>query len=115
MKIDFISKTAIKQKASKSKTFLAKEKRVLYCIIIAWQGVSVVGRKIVATLQLEISIVDRIGQRDRIPSSNALWILLSPYRIPGLEPDGYKPFLSFSEISPCPSRLLRRRMIPSSI
>ena len=37
------------------------------------------------------------------------------FRTPGLESDGYKSFLSFSETSPWSSRLLRRHMIHSSI
>ena len=45
-------------------------------------------------------MADRIGQKDGVPSSNVLWILASPYRTPDLEPDGYKSFFSFSEISP---------------
>ena len=30
-------------------------------------------------------MADRIGRKDGVPSSNALWILASPYRTPGLE------------------------------
>ena len=45
-------------------------------------------------------MAERIGRKDGVPSSKALWILASPYRTPGLEPDGCKSFFSFSEISP---------------
>ena len=69
----------------------------------------------IARLEVGVPIADRIGRKDVSPSSNAWWILARPYRTSYLEPDGYKSFLSFSEISPCFSRLLRRRMIRSSI
>ena len=68
-----------------------------------------------ARLKVGVPIADRIGRKDGAPSSNASWILASPYKTPGLEPDGYKSFLSYSEISPWSSRLFRKRMIRSSI
>ena len=45
-----------------------------------------------ASLQVDVSIIDKIGRKDGIPSSNALWILTNPYTTPGLESDGNKSF-----------------------
>ena len=45
-----------------------------------------------ASLQVDVSIIDKIGRKDGIPSSNALWILTDPHTTPGLESDGNKSF-----------------------
>ena len=52
-----------------------------------------------ARLWVGVPIGDRIGRKNGVPFFNALWILASPYRTSHLEPNGYKSFFSFSEIS----------------
>ena len=60
---------------------------------------------------LIVPMFDKIGRKD------VFWLILaSPYKIPGLEPDGY--IFSFSEVSAWFSKLLWERIIhsfPSSI
>ena len=75
-----------------------KKKPLLYnhCLVMGFSSWS----QNLARLYVGVPIADRIRQKDGVPSSNALWILASLYRTPGLEPDGYKSFFSFSEISP---------------
>ena len=68
-----------------------------------------------ARLYEGVPIAGRIGIKDDMSSSNALWILASQYRIAGVETDGYKSFFSFPQVSPWCFKLLRRRMIHSSI
>ena len=41
---------------------------------------------------VSVPITDKVERNNDIPSANALRMLASPYKTPGLEPDGYKSF-----------------------
>ena len=99
MKSDFISKLALKSEASNSKTSFCKQERILDCMLLIVRSLNSWGQNL-ASLQVDVSIIDKIGRKDGIPSSNALWILTNPHTTPGLESDGNKSFFkSFSEVS----------------
>ena len=88
VKSDLLSKVAVKSEAWNSKTSLANEKESLIVCSLFGSGLSYWSQDF-ASLLVGVPIADKAGQNDDIPSSNDLWILASPYRTPGLEPDGY--------------------------
>ena len=87
VKSGFISKLVIKSEASNSQTSLVNEKESFIVYSLFLSGLSNWSQNL-ASLLVGNPIADKFGRNDQ-PSSSALWILASPYRTSGLEPDGY--------------------------
>ena len=94
MKSDFISKVAIKSEASNYKTSLANEKESFIVYLLFVSGLSNWSQNL-ASLYVGVPIADKIWRNDGSPSSNALWVVASSYKTPGLKRDEYKSFFFF--------------------
>lgn len=83
------SKLAIIRLESRFWSFVEKKKRyqILYCSLVNY---STRGTKNLASLLEWVPIADKIGWKDGILSVASLWILANLYKIPGLEPTGWK-------------------------
>ena len=106
VKSDFIS-----SEISNYKTSLANEKESLILYSLFVSGLSNWSQSL-ASLLVGAPFADEIGQNDDIPSFNALWILASAHRTPGLEPDGCKSGFSVSETWTWSYKLLRGMNLP---